>query len=195
VVLARSENAVLHRLIGTDIGEIRVFSRDEKKQDDMRRAYQNSKLTFYIGDVRDERSLRDAMDGVDFVFQAAALKQVPSCEFFPLQALRTNTLGTENVLSAAIEAGVKRVIVLSTDQGGLPNKRNGNVKGANGKGGNREGPGGGCENCNRNHPLRQRDGEQGIRHTSVYSPTAERGSCDCDRSGYDPLYDDDRRRG
>jgi UDP-glucose 4-epimerase len=113
-------NAVLNRFLHTGIGEIRVFSRDEKKQDDMRKAYANPKLKFYIGDVRDERSLGDAMTGVDFVFHAAALKQVPSCEFFPLEALRTNALGTEHVLNAAMAAGVKRVIVLSTDKAVYP---------------------------------------------------------------------------
>lgn len=113
-------NAVLDRFLDTDIAEIRVFSRDEKKQDDMRKAYSNPKLRFYIGDVRNESSLLDAMRGVDFVFHAAALKQVPSCEFFPLEALRTNAVGTENVLNAAIAAGVSRVIVLSTDKAVYP---------------------------------------------------------------------------
>jgi UDP-N-acetylglucosamine 4,6-dehydratase len=113
-------NAVLKRFLGTDIGEIRIFSRDEKKQDDMRKAYADSKLKFYIGDVRNESSLHDAMAGVDFVFQAAALKQVPSCEFFPFEALRTNAIGTENVLNAAMHGGVKRVIVLSTDKAVYP---------------------------------------------------------------------------
>jgi UDP-glucose 4-epimerase len=112
--------AVLERFLHTPIREIRVFSRDEKKQDDLRRIYANAKLRFHIGDVRDEASLRDAMAGVDFVFQAAALKQVPSCEFFPVEALRTNALGTENVLNAAIHAGVGRVIVLSTDKAVYP---------------------------------------------------------------------------
>jgi UDP-N-acetylglucosamine 4,6-dehydratase len=113
-------NAVLERFLGTDIREIRIFSRDEKKQDDMRRRYSNSKLKFYIGDVRDERSLLTAMRGVDYVFHAAALKQVPSCEFHPMQAVRTNVLGTENVLNAAIAAGVKRVLCLSTDKAVYP---------------------------------------------------------------------------
>ncbi len=113
-------NAVLNRFLETEIAEIRVFSRDEKKQDDMRKVYQHDKLRFYIGDVRNESSLYDAMRGVDFVFHAAALKQVPSCEFFPLEALRTNSLGTENVLNAAIGAGVQRVIVLSTDKAVYP---------------------------------------------------------------------------
>jgi UDP-glucose 4-epimerase len=113
-------NAVLRRFLKTDIAEIRVFSRDEKKQDDMRHLYPDPKLKFYIGDVRDSHSLSDAMSGVDFVFHAAALKQVPSCEFFPLEALRTNSLGTENVLTSALQSGVKRVIVLSTDKAVYP---------------------------------------------------------------------------
>lgn len=113
-------NAVLNRFLNTDIGEIRIFSRDEKKQDDMRKKYNNKKLKFYIGDVRDVESLRTAMRGVDFVFHAAALKQVPSCEFYPLQAVKTNVLGTENVLEAAIENRVQRVICLSTDKAVYP---------------------------------------------------------------------------
>jgi len=113
-------NAVLKRFLDTDISEIRIFSRDEKKQDDMRKHYNNSKLKFYIGDVRDERSVIGAMRGVDYVFHAAALKQVPSCEFHPMQAVRTNVLGTENVLSCAIDAGVKRVVCLSTDKAVYP---------------------------------------------------------------------------
>ena len=113
-------NAVLRRFLDTEIGEIRIFSRDEKKQDDMRKAYANPKLKFYIGDVRNESSLRDAMSGVDYVFHAAALKQVPSCEFFPVEAMRTNAMGTENVLTAAVHAGVKNVIVLSTDKAVYP---------------------------------------------------------------------------
>jgi UDP-N-acetylglucosamine 4,6-dehydratase len=113
-------NAVLRRLLCTDVHEIRIFSRDEKKQDDMRRAYADPKLRFHLGDVREAGSLRDAMVGVDFVFHAAALKQVPSCEFFPLEALRTNALGAENVLNAAVSAGVERVIVLSTDKAVYP---------------------------------------------------------------------------
>ena len=113
-------NAVLSRFLSTDIKEIRIFSRDEKKQDDMRHLYQNPKIKFYIGDVRDRRSVDGAMKGVDFIFHAAALKQVPSCEFFPTQAVRTNVLGTENVLDSAIEHGVKNVVVLSTDKACYP---------------------------------------------------------------------------
>lgn len=113
-------NAVLRRFLSADIGEIRVFSRDEKKQDDMRREYKSDKLKFYIGDVRNFRSLKDALFGVDYVFHAAALKQVPSCEFFPIEAVRTNILGTDNLLTAAIEAGVKKVVCLSTDKAAYP---------------------------------------------------------------------------
>lgn len=119
-------NAVLNRFLKTDIGEIRIFSRDEKKQDDMRHAFQADmpevadKIRFYIGDVRDLASVKNAMHGVDYIFHAAALKQVPSCEFFPLEAMKTNVIGTENVLTAAIEAGVKTVICLSTDKAAYP---------------------------------------------------------------------------
>lgn len=113
-------NAVLRRFLSSDLREIRIFSRDEKKQDDMRKRYNSPKLKFYIGDVRDARSVEQAMRGVDYVFHAAALKQVPSCEFHPMQAVRTNVLGTENVLEAAIQAGVKRVVCLSTDKAVYP---------------------------------------------------------------------------
>jgi UDP-N-acetylglucosamine 4,6-dehydratase len=113
-------NAVLKRFLDTEIKEIRIFSRDEKKQDDMRKAYKNDKIKFYIGDVRDFNSISGAMHGVDFVFQAAALKQVPSCEFFPMEAVRTNILGTDNVLAAAVQHGVKKVICLSTDKAVYP---------------------------------------------------------------------------
>ncbi|MCX6232333.1 MAG: polysaccharide biosynthesis protein [Bacteroidetes bacterium] len=113
-------NAVLNRFLNTDIKEIRIFSRDEKKQDDMRHEFKSNKLKFYIGDVRDKRSVDGAMHGVDYVFHAAALKQVPSCEFFPIQAVKTNVMGTENVLDAAIQYGVKNVVVLSTDKACYP---------------------------------------------------------------------------
>lgn len=113
-------NAVLKRFLDSDIKEIRIFSRDEKKQDDMRHRLQNPKVKFYIGDVRDKRSVDGAMNGVDYIFHAAALKQVPSCEFFPTQAVRTNVLGTENVLDSAIEHGVKNVVILSTDKAAYP---------------------------------------------------------------------------
>ncbi len=119
-------NAVLNRFLRTDIGEIRVFSRDEKKQDDMRHEFQAKmpevaeKIKFYIGDVRDLQSIKNAMHGVDYIFHAAALKQVPSCEFFPIEAVKTNVLGTENVLTAAIDEGVKSIICLSTDKAAYP---------------------------------------------------------------------------
>ena len=119
-------NAVLNRFLKTDIGEIRIFSRDEKKQDDMRHEFQTKmpevaeKIKFYIGDVRDIASVKNAMHGVDYIFHAAALKQVPSCEFFPIEAVKTNVLGTENVLTAAIEAGVKNIVCLSTDKAAYP---------------------------------------------------------------------------
>ncbi len=113
-------NAVTKRFIDTDIGEIRIFSRDEKKQDDMRKAYGNPKLKFMIGDVRDIASVRSAVFGVDYIFHAAALKQVPSCEFFPMEAVKTNVFGAENVLTAAIEAGVSKVVCLSTDKAVYP---------------------------------------------------------------------------
>jgi len=113
-------NAVLNRFLNTDIKEIRIFSRDEKKQDDMRKLYKNDKIKYYIGDVRDLASIKNAMYGVDYVFQAAALKQVPSCEFFPLEAVKTNVIGTDNVLTAVIECGVKKVICLSTDKAVYP---------------------------------------------------------------------------
>ena len=115
-------NAVLNRFLETDLGEIRIFSRDEKKQDDMRHEFQAKmpeaaeKIKFFIGDVRDLSSVKNAMYGVDYIFHAAALKQVPSCEFFPLEAVKTNVIGTDNVLTAAIEAGVQSVICLSTDK-------------------------------------------------------------------------------
>ena len=113
-------NAVLRRLLTTDIKEIRVFSRDGLKQDDMRKFYNNDKIKFYIGDVRDNNSIDDSMRGVDYVFHAAALKQVPSCEFYPMQAVKTNILGTENILNSSINEGVKKVIVLSTDKAVYP---------------------------------------------------------------------------
>jgi len=122
-------NAVLRRFLQTDIAEIRVFSRDEKKQDDMRLAYNDSKLRFFLGDVRDFDSVANAMTGVDLVFHAAALKQVPSCEFYPLEAIRTNALGAENVMNAAARAGVGQVVVLSTDKAVYPINAMGMSKG------------------------------------------------------------------
>jgi UDP-N-acetylglucosamine 4,6-dehydratase/5-epimerase len=113
-------NAVMQRFLNTDVKEIRIFSRDEKKQDDMRKLYKDDKLKFYIGDVRDLASVKNAMHGVDYIFHAAALKQVPSCEFFPLEAVKTNVIGTDNVLTGAIEMGIKKVICLSTDKAAYP---------------------------------------------------------------------------
>lgn len=113
-------NAVMRRFLDTDVKEIRIFSRDEKKQDDMRKLYKNEKLKFYIGDVRDISSVKNAMHDVDYVFHAAALKQVPSCEFFPLEAVKTNIFGTDNVITGAVEMGVKKVICLSTDKAAYP---------------------------------------------------------------------------
>jgi UDP-glucose 4-epimerase len=113
-------NAVLKRFLDTEVGEIRIFSRDEKKQNDMRKKYKNDKIKFFIGNVRDKNSLKDAMHGVDYIFHAAALKQVPSCEFFPVEAVKTNILGTNNVLDAAVESGVEKVICLSTDKAAYP---------------------------------------------------------------------------
>ncbi|WP_195538918.1 nucleoside-diphosphate sugar epimerase/dehydratase [Eubacterium maltosivorans] len=113
-------HAVLNRFLKTNIKEIRIFSRDEKKQDDMRHQYNDDKIKYYIGDVRNLQSLKDAMHGVDYIFHAAALKQVPSCEFFPIEAVKTNVIGTDNVLTAAIEEGVKKVICLSTDKAAYP---------------------------------------------------------------------------
>jgi len=113
-------NAVLKRFLDSDFKEIRIFSRDEKKQDDMRKKYNNDKIKFYIGDVRDINSIRDAVRGVDYIFHAAALKQVPSCEFFPMEAVKTNVIGTDNLLTAAIDAGVSNVVCLSTDKAAYP---------------------------------------------------------------------------
>ncbi|HZG73356.1 MAG TPA: polysaccharide biosynthesis protein [Chondromyces sp.] len=113
-------NAVMKRFLDTDIKEVRIFSRDEKKQDDMRKLYKNDKLKFYIGDIRDLSSVKNAMYGVDYIFHAAALKQVPSCEFFPMEAVKTNVIGTDNVLTAAIESGVEKAICLSTDKAAYP---------------------------------------------------------------------------
>ena len=131
-------NAVLKRFLDSDIREIRVFSRDEKKQDDMRKRYASSKLKFYIGDVRDYQSILNATRGVDYIYHAAALKQVPSCEFHPLEAVKTNVLGTENVLEAAIQNGVKRVVCLSTDKAVYPHQCHGYFQGNDGKGDGRQ---------------------------------------------------------
>jgi len=122
-------NAVLRRFLKTNVAQVRIFSRDEKKQDEMRHEYRDDKLRFFIGDVRDAASIRDAMEGVDYVFHAAALKQVPSCEFFPMEAVRTNVIGADNMITAAIQAGVKNVVVLSTDKAAYPVNAMGMTKG------------------------------------------------------------------
>jgi len=122
-------NAVLRRFLETDISEIRIFSRDEKKQDDMRHQYRSEKLKFYIGDVRSPEGMADVMEGADYVFHAAALKQVPSCEFYPMEAVRTNVIGTDNMITAAVHAGVKNVVVLSTDKAAYPINAMGMSKG------------------------------------------------------------------
>lgn len=122
-------NAVLNRFLDSDLKEVRIFSRDEKKQDDMRHHYKSEKIKFYIGDVRSSSGLEDALEGVDYVFHAAALKQVPSCEFFPMEAIRTNAIGTDNVLTNAIKSGVKSVVVLSTDKAAYPINAMGMSKG------------------------------------------------------------------
>ncbi len=122
-------NAVLRRFLKTNVAQVRVFSRDEKKQDEMRHQYRDDKLRFFIGDIRDPRSIRDAMEGADYVFHAAALKQVPSCEFFPMEAVRTNVIGADNMMTAAIQAGVKNVVVLSTDKAAYPVNSMGMTKG------------------------------------------------------------------
>ena len=160
-------NAVVRRMLRHDLAEIRIFSRDEKKQDDMRIEYHEPRLKFYIGDVRDPDSLRDALEGVDYVFHAAALKQVPSCEFYPLQALMTNCLGAENVMNAALSAGVKRLIVLSTDKAVYPINAMGISKammerlaGAKSRVARR-----GADDLH--HALRQRDGEPRFGHPAV----------------------------
>ena len=113
-------NAVLDRFLNTNIEEIRIFSRDEKKQDDMRKKYKNPKIKFYIGDVREQESIKNAISGVDYIFHAAALKQVPSCEFFPMEAVKTNIIGTNNVIEAAVNAGIKKIVCLSTDKAAYP---------------------------------------------------------------------------
>ena len=156
-------NAVLKNFLTSDIGEIRIFSRDEKKQDDMRHDLQArfpeyaKKVRFYIGDVRDPRSVADAMPGVDYIFHAAALKQVPSCEFFPMQAVKTNVEGTDNVLHAAVDAGVKRVVCLSTDKAAYP------INGA-------------WRHGDLLHPLRKRHVQPRQRDPAVYRPDQKRQS-------------------
>jgi len=187
-------NAVLNRFLATDIKEIRVFSRDEKKQEDMRISLANAKLKFYIGDVRDPASIMAAMDGVDYVFQAAALKQVPSCEFYPLEAVKTNVLGTENVLNAATACGVEKVICLSTDKAVYPINAMGISEGDDGE------ADGGQVPLHRSgqdhpvlHPLRQRHGLARVGHPAVHQADQGRQAADGHRPQYDPVPDVDRR--
>ena len=183
--------AVLKRFLASDMREIRIFSRDEKKQDDLRKKYPDSKLKFYIGDVREPRSVAVAMRGVDYCFHAAALKQVPSCEFHPMEAVRTNVLGTENVLEAAIAAGVKRVVCLSTDKAVYPDQCDGHVQGHDG-----EGHGRGLPQSRRHrhlrHALRQRDGFARIGYPAVRRADRGRQADYHDRPGDDPVHDDTR---
>jgi UDP-glucose 4-epimerase len=170
-------NAVLRRFLDSDISEIRVFSRDEKKQEDLRLALNNPKVKFFIGDVRDYDSLLPAMQGVDYVFHAAALKQVPSCEFFPIEAIRTNDLGAENVMNAAMTCGVKNLIVLSTDKAVYPINAMGMSKALMEK----------LMVAKARMYGKRRTIFCGTRYGNVM---ASRGSVD--RSKYDTLYDDDR---
>ena len=189
-------NAVLRGSSTTDIAEIRIFSRDEKKQEDMRLGYANPKLKFYIGDVRDYDSVAAALDGVDYVFHAAALKQVPSCEFYPLEALRTNALGAENVLNAAIDRGVERAIVLSTDKAVYPINAMGISKAMMEKlmvakarlaQARRHDP--------VRHPLRQRHGVARFGHPALHPAGQGRPAAHRHRSEHDAVHDVDRRRG
>lgn len=191
-------HTVLKHFLTTDIGEIRIFSRDEKKQDDMRHELQANypdyynKVKFYIGDVRNIQSLRDVMPGVNFIFHAAALKQVPSCEFFPMEAVRTNIEGTDNMLHAAIEAGVERVVCLSTDKAAYPINAMGISKAmmehvitANARvSAQRGGPG------HLLHPLRQRDVQPRQRDSSVCGADQGRQPHYHHRSQHDPLFDE-----
>ena len=187
---------MLRRFLKTDIAEIRIFSRDEKKQDDMRHHYRSDKLRFYIGDVRNPDSLRDAMEGVDYVFHAAALKQVPSCEFYPMEAVRTNVIGTDNVLTAALAAGVKNVVVLSTDKAAYPINAMGMSKALMEKVDDRPLA---CRRREGNrvlrHALRQCHGLARLGHPAVRRPDPRRPAADRDRPGDDPVHDVARRRG
>jgi len=189
-------NAVLRRFLDTDIKEIRIFSRDEKKQDDMRHQYQNPKIKFYIGDVRDKRSVDDVMIGVDYIFHAAALKQVPSCEFFPIQAVRTNIMGTQNVLDSAAEHEVKRVVVLSTDKAAYPINAMGMSKALMEKTAVAKARALGDKEpvicCTR---YGQRDGESRFGDSAVDRPNQKRKTDHHHRPQHDALYDDARRCG
>ena len=173
-------NAVLRRFLTTDIAEIRILSRDEKKQDDMRHTYQElypqyaEKIKFYIGDVRDYRSIDPAFRGVDYVFHAAALKQVPSCEFYPMEAVKTNVAGSDNVISACVENHVKKAIFLSTDKAAYPINAMGMTKAVMEK-------------------IRQRHGFPRLGHPAVLRPDRRGEAPDDHESQYDPFYDDAQR--
>ena len=186
-------NAVLKRFLDSDVGEIRIFSRDEKKQDDMRHRLQNPKVKFYIGDVRDKRSVDSAMSGVDYVFSAAALKQVPSCEFFPMQAVRTNVFGTENVLDSAVEHGVKNVVVLSTDKAAYPINAMGISKAMMEKVAIAKGRQlGDSDNDNLLYSLWKCDGESGICDSAMDRADEKQCGNNDHGSQHDTVYDDAR---
>ncbi len=185
-------NTVLKHFMNTDLAEIRIFSRDEKKQDDMRHRLQEkspelaSKVRFFIGDVRNAQSVRDAMHGVDYIFHAAALKQVPSCEFFPMEAVRTNVIGTDNVLHAAIEEGVTRRVPVHR-QGRIPHQRHGQVQGHDGVHHLRQRPQRRRPHHHLLHALRQRHVLARQRHPAVHRPHPERGASHGHRPQHDPL--------
>ena len=194
-------NAVLNRFLSTDIGEIRILSRDEKKQDDMRHEYQakmpavSGKIKFYIGDVRDYNSIVSAFRGVDYVFHAAALKQVPSCEFYPMEAVKTNIQGSDNVISACVENHVQKAIFLSTDKAAYPINAMGMTKAVMEKDviarSRQMLPGDPILCLTRyGHPLRQRDVLPRLGHSAVLRPDRRGKTSDDHESQYDPFYDD-----
>ena len=188
-------NAVLRRFLDSELREIRIFSRDEKKQDDMRKRFNSGKLKFYLGDVREPRSVAAVMRGVDYVFHAAVLKQVPSCEFHPMEAVRTNVLGTENVLEAAIAAGVQRVICLSTDKAVYPINAMGISKAMMEKVMvARQPQPRRHQHRDLRHTLRQCDGLARLGHPLVCGAGAVRPAHHDHRPGYDALHDDAGRR-
>ena len=194
-------HTVLKHFLSTDIGEIRIFSRDEKKQDDMRHELQAQhpeyagKVKFYIGDVRNPQSIRDAMPGVNYIFHAAALKQVPSCEFFPMQAVQTNIIGTDNVLHAAIDAGVERVVCLSTDKAAYPINAMGISKAMMEQRHLCQRPRGGRARRHDHllHPLRQRHVQPRQRDSAVHRPDQGRQPHHHHRPQHDPLPDEPGR--
>ena len=195
-------HAVLDRFLTTDIREIRILSRDEKKQDDMRHAYQLScpacaeKIKFYIGDVRDYRSIAPAFRGVDYVFHAAALKQVPSCEFFPMEAVKTNVIGSNNVIDACVENRVKKAIFLSTDKAAYPINAMGHVQSIDGKERRRpvETDAGGRPRAVPD-ALRKRHGLPRLGHSPVLRPDRRGQAAHRHEPQHDPLHDDAQRRG